>query len=55
MVIGIDLFCEPAWERLDRMLVHPFIGPADSYPINARKGRPVSTRERLVKDTEEWN
>lgn len=37
MTIGINLFRDPAWERLDRMLVQPFIGPADSYPINARQ------------------
>jgi len=36
MTIGINLFREPAWERLDKMLVQPFIGPADSYPINRR-------------------
>jgi len=36
MTIGINLFREPAWERLDKMLIQPFIGPADSYPINRR-------------------
>jgi sterol desaturase/sphingolipid hydroxylase (fatty acid hydroxylase superfamily) len=37
MTIGIDLFREPAWERLDRMLIQPFVGPAHTYPINAHK------------------
>ena len=36
MTIGINLFRDPHWERLDKMLVQPFIGPADSYPINRR-------------------
>ena len=36
MTIGINLFREPAWERLDKMLIQPFVGPADSYPINRR-------------------
>lgn len=37
MTIGINLFREPVWERLDRMLIQPFNGPADSYPINVRE------------------
>jgi sterol desaturase/sphingolipid hydroxylase (fatty acid hydroxylase superfamily) len=37
MTIGINLFREPVWERLDRMLIQPFVGPADSYPINVRE------------------
>ncbi len=36
MTIGINLFRERSWERLDRMLVQPWVGPADSYPINRR-------------------
>ncbi|MBA4141884.1 MAG: sterol desaturase family protein [Nitrosospira sp.] len=36
MTIGINLFRDAAWERLDRMLIQPFIGLSDSYPINAR-------------------
>lgn len=56
MTIGINLFREPAWERLDRMLMQPFIGPANSYPINAREVERVSTyREPSGKDTEEQN
>ncbi len=37
MTIGINQFREAAWERLDRMLIQPFVGPANSYPINARE------------------
>lgn len=37
MTIGINQFREPAWERLDRMLIQPFIGSTNSYPINASK------------------
>ena len=37
MTIGINQFREPAWERLDRMLIQPFTGPAGSYPINVRE------------------
>jgi hypothetical protein len=37
MTIGINQFREPAWERLDRMLIQPFVGPANSYPINTRE------------------
>jgi len=37
MTIGINLFRDPAWERLDRMLIQPFIGPTNSYPINSRE------------------
>ena len=36
MTIGLNLFRSPRWERLDRMLIQPFVGPADSYPINLR-------------------
>jgi sterol desaturase/sphingolipid hydroxylase (fatty acid hydroxylase superfamily) len=36
MTIGINQFREPAWERLDRMLIQPFAGPTTSYPIPAR-------------------
>src|SRR6187455_1219171 len=48
MTIGINLFRESAWERLDRMLIQPFVGPANSYPINALE----STGESSKKDTE---
>jgi len=43
MTIGINLFRDPSWERLDRMLIQPFIGPTQSYPINSQeiKGLPV--------------
>jgi hypothetical protein len=51
MTIGINLFRESAWERLDRMLTQPFVGPANSYPINARE----SAGESSKKDTEEQN
>jgi sterol desaturase/sphingolipid hydroxylase (fatty acid hydroxylase superfamily) len=43
MTIGINLFRDPSWERLDKMLVQPFIGPADSYPINRRPEGEVAT------------
>lgn len=36
MTIGINQFRDPVWERLDKMLIQPFIGPADSYPLNRR-------------------
>jgi hypothetical protein len=36
LTIGINLFRDSSWEHLDRMRVQPFIGPADSYPINRR-------------------
>lgn len=39
MTIGINLFRDPVWERLDRLLIQPFIGPADSYPINEREAQ----------------
>jgi len=56
MTIGINMFREPAWERLDRMLMQPFIGPAHSYPINAREVDRVSAyRESSAKGTEEQN
>ncbi|KIO49955.1 sterol desaturase family protein [Nitrosospira sp. NpAV] len=53
MTIGINLFREPAWERLDRMLIQPFVGPANSYPINGREVDRVSTEESSAKATEE--
>jgi sterol desaturase/sphingolipid hydroxylase (fatty acid hydroxylase superfamily) len=56
MTIGINLFREPAWERIDRMLIQPFIGPANSYPINARKAPDgVPAEEPLRKGGEEQN
>lgn len=36
MTIGLNQFRDPSWERLDKMLIQPFIGPADSYPLNRR-------------------
>jgi len=33
MTIGLNLFREPDWERLDRMLIQPFVGPTHSAPI----------------------
>lgn len=33
MTIGLNLFREPRWERLDRMLIQPFVGPTRSAPI----------------------
>lgn len=36
MTIGINMFRDPEWERLDRMLIQPFVGPTHSYPINVR-------------------
>jgi len=56
MTIGINLFREPAWERIDRMLIQPFIGPANSYPINASKAPDgVPAEEPLRKGGEEQN
>lgn len=56
MTIGINLFREPSWERLDRMLIQPFIGPTHSYPINARDELShVSTGDPAGKDGEERN
>jgi Sterol desaturase len=39
MTIGINQFRDTRELRLDRMLWQPFRGPADSYPINARRDR----------------
>lgn len=36
MIIGINQFRDPRWERLDRMLIQPFVGPTHSYPLNRR-------------------
>ncbi|SOD40715.1 sterol desaturase family protein [Nitrosovibrio sp. Nv4] len=56
MTIGINLFRDPAWERLDRMLIQPFIGPADSYPINMRETKDGSSVSgALEKGKEERN
>jgi len=56
MTIGINLFREPMWERLDRMLIQPFIGPTHSYPINAREGIDgVATEGVVGKSGEEQN
>lgn len=38
MTIGINLFREPGDLRLDRLLLQPFRGPVDSYPIGRRGG-----------------
>ena len=40
MIIGLDVFREPAQLRLDRMLVQPFLGAAGTYPINRRSPSP---------------
>jgi sterol desaturase/sphingolipid hydroxylase (fatty acid hydroxylase superfamily) len=45
MTIGINLFREPRWTRLDRLLVQPFVGPAHSYPINRRAEDATARRE----------
>lgn len=55
MTIGINLFREPAWERLDRMLIQPFIGPVNSYPINAREVDRRLGGESPARETEEQN
>lgn len=34
MTIGLNQFRDPGWERLDKLLIQPFVGPADSYPLN---------------------
>lgn len=39
MTIGINQFRDTRELRLDRMLWQPFCGPANNYPINARRGR----------------
>ncbi len=36
MTIGLNQFREPSWERFDRLLIQPFVGPVHSYPINLR-------------------
>ena len=36
MTIGIEQFREPADQRLDRMLIQPFLGEVGEYPINRR-------------------
>ncbi|HYM04290.1 MAG TPA: sterol desaturase family protein [Stellaceae bacterium] len=36
MIIGLDVFRDPAELRLDRMLVQPLVGSAGQYPINRR-------------------
>ncbi len=38
MTIGIEVFREPADQRIDRLLVQPFIGEAGAYPINRSAG-----------------
>jgi sterol desaturase/sphingolipid hydroxylase (fatty acid hydroxylase superfamily) len=38
MTIGLDVFRDPADLRLDRMLVQPFVGGADGYPMTRRGG-----------------
>ncbi|SEK68280.1 sterol desaturase family protein [Nitrosovibrio tenuis] len=56
MTIGINLFREPAWERLDRMLIQPFVGPANSYPINSREAlEQIPDAEALAKSRKERN
>ena len=56
MTIGVNMFREPACERLDRMLIQPFIGPVNSYPINTRNGlRGVPAQEPLAKNGDEKN
>lgn len=56
MTIGINIFHEPAWERLDRMLIQPFIGPVNSYPLNAREVREgMPAEEPLGKGGNELN
>lgn len=52
MTIGINLFREPMWERLDRMLIQPFIGPTHSYPINAREGTDEIAAEEVAGKSE---
>lgn len=39
MTIGINLFREPGDMRLDRLLLQPFRGPTDSYPVGSRGQR----------------
>ena len=36
MTIGIEQFREPADQRLDKMLIQPFLGEVGDYPINRR-------------------
>ncbi|HEX8873656.1 MAG TPA: sterol desaturase family protein [Nitrosospira sp.] len=56
MTIGINQFREPAWERLDRMLIQPFVGPTHSYPINSREKLDLMTAgEASEKDKEKQN
>lgn len=36
MTIGLNQFRDKRWERVDRLLIQPFVGPVKSYPINLR-------------------
>ncbi len=36
MMIGLNQFRDPVWERFDRLLIQPFVGPVHSYPIQMR-------------------
>ncbi|MEX1199080.1 MAG: sterol desaturase family protein [Pseudohongiellaceae bacterium] len=38
MTIGLAQFREPSWERLDRMLVQPFLSDTPQYPLPQRGG-----------------
>ncbi|WP_019624052.1 sterol desaturase family protein [Thioalkalivibrio thiocyanoxidans] len=49
MTIGLNQFRDPAWERLDRMLIQPFVGPADSYPINRRPETQGESKEEVTR------
>lgn len=49
MTIGINQFRDPKWERLDKMLIQPFVGPTDSYPLNQRgEANPAQTPTTLT-------
>ncbi len=38
MTIGLKQFREPSWERVDRMLVQPFLSDTPQYPLPERGG-----------------
>jgi hypothetical protein len=38
MTIGIEVFRDPADQRIDHLLVQPFIGETGAYPINRSAG-----------------
>lgn len=42
MTIGLERFRTPSDQRLDKMLLQPFRGPADTVPVVRQPGRPTA-------------